>query len=57
MINWLRKHRFETHFISFSLMLMVSIGMYVAVFAGAVSLIWILLGIFVLANVIAMVVR
>jgi hypothetical protein len=57
MINWLRKHRFEIHLLSFGLMVLASIGMYATTKSGASGLVWILLGFFILVNIIAMILK
>jgi len=57
MIPWLRKHKFESHLTSFILMVAASIGLYFAANAGATPLIWVFLGVFALANLLAMVVK
>ena len=57
MIYWLRTHKFEAHLISFTLMILASIGLYVAANPGMTVLIWILTGVFVLANLLAMVIK
>ena len=57
MINWLHEHKFEAHLGTFTLMILASIGMYITSMAGVFGLIWPLLGVFVLANIIAMAVK
>ncbi len=57
MIYWLRKHKFEAHLTSFTLMVLASVGLYLAANAGMVVLIWVLLSVFVLANFLAMVTK
>jgi hypothetical protein len=57
MISWLRTHRFEAHLISFGLMILVSVGLYITVNTGLKGLTWVLLGVFALANVLAMAIK
>jgi hypothetical protein len=57
MISWLRTHRFEAHLISFGLMILVSVGLYITVNTGLKGLTWVLLGVFSLANVLAMAIK
>lgn len=57
MIKWLHEHKFEAHFGAFTLMILASIGMYITTVAGVSGLIWPLLGVFILANFIAMAVK
>ena len=57
MIHWLRKHKFEAHLTAFSLMILASIGLYIIADAGMMVLIWILIGVFVLANLLAMAIK
>lgn len=53
MISWIRNHKFESHLTAFLLMVIPSILFY---FLG-VGLVWPLLGIFVLGNILAMVIK
>ena len=57
MITWLRQNKFRSHTLSFLLMILASVGMYLAIGAGSTPLIWSLLGIFVLGNLAAMMVK
>jgi len=57
MINWLRNHKFEAHLTSFSLMILVSVGLYHTANTGMKSLTWILLGVFALTNILAMAIK
>jgi hypothetical protein len=57
MINWLRTHKFEAHLTAFILMVLASIGMYVAANTGATGLIWVAVGVFIVANLGALFVR
>jgi len=57
MINWFRKHKFEVHLTSFTLMILASIGMYNTINISQTGLTWFLLGVFVLANGLAMLVK
>ena len=57
MISFLRTHKFEAHLLSFSLMVLTSIGMYLVITHYSASQIWVLLGGFVLANFLAIIVK
>jgi len=57
MLSFIRTHKFEAHLTVFALMVLMSIGMYLAIDHGAPSLIWVLLGGFVLANLLAIFVK
>jgi len=57
MITFLKEHKFQTHLIAFTLMVLASIGLYFAANAGVTGLIWALLGVFALANLLAILVR
>jgi len=54
--GWLKKNKFRVHLTSFLLMILSAIGLYFAATAGQTSIIWALLGIFVFANLIAVMV-
>ena len=57
MINWLHEHKFIAHLGTFTLMILASIGMYITTVTGVPGLVWPLLGVFILANFIAMAVK
>jgi len=57
MTHWLGTHKFEAHLASFTLMILASVGLYIAVNTSMTILVWILLSVFVLANLLAMVVK
>jgi hypothetical protein len=57
MLSLIRKHKFKAHLIAFTLMILSSIGMYFAIDSGSASLIWALLGGFVLANILAIFIK
>lgn len=57
MIIWLRKHKFQTHVFSFVLMVLASIGLYNTIDTEWVTWIWGFLGLFVLSNVAAILVK
>ena len=57
MIKWLHEYKFEAHLGTFTLMILASIGMYITTMAGVLGLVWPLLGVFILANIIAMAVK
>jgi hypothetical protein len=54
MITWLRQNKFRSHTIAFTLMILAAIGMYLTSTAGNSGVIWILLGVFILGNLVAM---
>ncbi len=55
MIPWLRANKFRSHSISFSLMMLASVGLYL--FQAANPIVWGLLAVFVAGNLIAMFVK
>ena len=57
MTNWLRKHKFGTHLFSFTLMVLASLGLYLSLNAETTGVIYILIGIFAIANLVAMMVK
>ncbi len=57
MITWLRQNKFRAHTISFVLMILTAIGMYLVSSGGSSGVIGILLSVFILGNLIAMVVK
>jgi len=57
MLSFLRTHKFEAHLTAFALMVLTSIGMYLVIDQGSPSLIWALLGGFILANLLAIIVK
>jgi hypothetical protein len=57
MISWLSKHKFESHLVTFVLMILTSISLYFGSKSGSASLIWGLLVGFVLANGLAILVK
>ena len=57
MLSFLRTHKFEAHLTAFVLMVLTSIGMYLVIDHGSPSLIWALLGGFILANLLAIIVK
>jgi hypothetical protein len=57
MLSFLRTHKFEAHLTAFALMVLTSIGMYLVIDHGSPSLIWALLGGFILANLLAIIVK
>lgn len=57
MRNWLKSHKFEAQILSFLLMILPPAGMYVAAQSGAESLIWVLLGLVITGNILAVMQR
>ena len=57
MLTFLRTHEFQVHLTAFFLMVLSSIGLYLAIDTGLSGLIWVLLGGFVLANLLAIMVK
>ena len=57
MLTWLRRHKFETHLFSFTLMILASIGLYATVDANTAGWIWVFLAGFIVANLVAMLVK
>jgi hypothetical protein len=56
MIPWFRDHKFKIHLGAFVMMMLASAGLYAAMDAAA-GLTWLLLAVFILANLAAMVVK
>ena len=57
MFPWLRQHKFKTHLTIFAMMLLASIGLYIAMVRGTTNLFWPLIAVFILANLVAMAVK
>jgi hypothetical protein len=57
MLTWLRRHKFETHLFSFTLMILASIGLYATLNADLAGWIWVFLSGFIVANLAAMLVK
>ena len=55
-MNWFR-NKFKAHTLAFTLMVLTSIGLYLATHSHSTSLIWGLMGGFAAANVLAIFVR
>jgi hypothetical protein len=53
----LSKNKFEAHLTVFLLMTLPSIALYYAAQSGAIALIWVLLGLVVLANVLVLLIK
>ena len=56
-INWLRKSTFRIYSLAFILMLISSLLLYPAAKSGAADWIWLLLGIFILTNLMLLVIK
>jgi hypothetical protein len=57
MINWLSQHKFQAHVTAFLMMVLSAIGMIYANNPENVGATWILLGVFAIANGLAMVIK
>jgi hypothetical protein len=57
MLSIISKHKFEAHLTAFTLMILSSIGMYLAIDSGSTGLIWTLLGGFIFANILAILIK
>ncbi len=56
-MNWIREHKFESHLTAFLLMVIPSIGLYFTTQISGSGLIWALIGIFVVGNILAMIIK
>jgi len=54
---WLREHKFESHLTAFLLMVIPSLGLYFTLQGKATGPIWLFIGIFVLGNLLAMLIK
>ncbi|MBT3389125.1 MAG: hypothetical protein HN413_01815 [Chloroflexi bacterium] len=57
MISWIRAHKFEAHLTAFLLMVVPSALLYFSNQAENAGPIWVFLGIFVVGNILAMVIK
>jgi hypothetical protein len=57
MISWLRSHKFEAHLTAFLLMAFPSALLYLSNQTENSGLIWVFLGVFVIGNILAMVIK
>jgi hypothetical protein len=57
MIEWLRTNKYESYLLAFALMVLRPIPMYFAAHQGASGWIWSLIGLIIIGNLIALVVR
>jgi hypothetical protein len=53
LLDWLNKNKFTAHLLAFLLMILPPAGMYFAAGQGAAGWIWILLGLVILGNLLA----
>jgi hypothetical protein len=53
--DWLTKHQFLRHGLAFSLMVLAPVPMALAAQQGAVAWVWIFLGVFIFANLLALI--
>ncbi len=56
-MNWLREHKFESHLTAFLLMVGPSAVLYFTIQGKADGPIWALLGVFIVGNLLAMVIK
>jgi hypothetical protein len=57
LLNWTRKHKFETHVAAFLLMILPPIAMYLAATQGATQWTWILIGFVITGNLLVLIVK
>ena len=57
MLNWLGKHKFQAHLIAFLLMVVASIGMLMLIGGNKPVLNWLMIIIFVAANILAIFIK
>ncbi|MBL7162717.1 MAG: hypothetical protein ISS57_08930 [Anaerolineales bacterium] len=57
MLSWIREHKFESHLTAFLLMVIPSAGLYFTTQGGNILIIWVLLGVFVVGNALAMIIK
>jgi len=57
LIIWIRAHKFEAHLTAFLLMVIPSAGLYFANQGGNSASIWALLGLFIIGNLLAMLIK
>jgi hypothetical protein len=57
MVSWFRGRKYEAHFVSFFMMIFASVGMYLTLNSGENGLRWFLIGVFLAANVLAIMVK
>ncbi len=57
LFHWIDKHTYPVHTAAFALMILASVMMYLAAEAGAPTLIWIGMTVFIIANLLALAAR
>ena len=57
MLNWLSKHKFQAHLTAFLLMVVSSIGMLFVMQEENAGLAWLMVAVFVVANILAIFVK
>jgi hypothetical protein len=50
LIPWLRKHSFRAHAIALGMMVASAVALYFAAQSGSITWIWVLMGLFIVAN-------
>ncbi len=56
-MNWIREHKFESHLASFLLMVVPAALLYFTTQGEAAGPIWVLVGIFIAGNLLAMITK
>lgn len=56
-MNWIREHKFESHLTAFLLMVIPSAGLYFTAQGSNPAIIWAWIGVFVVGNLLAMIIK
>ncbi|MBC8508041.1 MAG: hypothetical protein ISR58_08825 [Anaerolineales bacterium] len=56
-MNWIREHKFESHLTAFLLMVIPSAVLYFTLQTKSVGSIWALLGVVIVGNLLAMIIK
>jgi 4-amino-4-deoxy-L-arabinose transferase-like glycosyltransferase len=56
-VDWLNKHTYEIHSLAFGMMVLASVGLYLAAQAGSTSWIWGLIALVGLSNILVIIVK
>jgi hypothetical protein len=56
-VSWIHQHRFEAHLTAFLLMVIPSSGLYFTSQGENEAMIWSMLGVFIIGNLLAMIVK
>jgi hypothetical protein len=57
LIPWLKKHSFQAHTIALGIMVASAGAMYFAAQSGSITWIWVLMGLFILANLLELAIQ